>query len=69
VGKFRRDLLGVMTYEHDRGRAGVASKTAKEIHQPFSSAQIQARGRLIEQEELWRAHERSGKQDLLALAF
>ena len=69
IGETLRDLLDVMGDEHQGGGPKVAGQRAQPGHEVFPTTEVQARGRLVEQHELWVGHQRTRDLDPLALAL
>ena len=57
----------MMSDDHRRGCVGVGGEARQPPDEVFPAAQIHARGRLVEQQQLWVAHQ--GARDLHPLAL
>jgi hypothetical protein len=65
----RRDLLQVVGDRHRRQRRAVARERHQRADQAFAAREVQARGGLVEQQQLRVGHQRAGQQEPLALAL
>ena len=69
VGEGGRDLLHVMGDQDQGGRPDIRGQRAQPGHQVLPAAKIKARGRLVEQHQLWVGHQSPGNLHPLALAL
>ena len=69
VGEPGRDLLDVVGDQHQGRRVRVHRQVGQARHQVLAATQVQARGRLVEQQHLRVGHQRPGDQRALALAL
>src|SRR5690606_9867839 len=67
VGEALGDLLDVVGDEDDDGRAAVGGELPEGGHELLAAPEVQARGRLVEEEQLGVGHE--GSRDLDAAAL
>src|ERR1700722_8578164 len=67
VGEAVRDLFHVVGDQHHHRRLGVAGELGEAAQQVLTAAQVQARGRLVEQQQLGVGHHGPGDLNPLAL--
>ena len=67
VGEAVRDLFHVVRDQHHHRRLGVVGELGQAAQKVLAAAQVQARGRLVEQQQLGVGHQGPGDLDPLAL--